>query len=66
MNLLEGSLFDQTNLAGNASGGPDFRELVESSRQLRIGEETAWKWQVDKIRLNDSDRVCFHARWVGA
>lgn len=40
--LLEGSLFD--GLATRA-GKADWTSLVEGSRQLYVGEDTAWKWQ---------------------
>jgi hydroxymethylglutaryl-CoA reductase (NADPH) len=40
--LLEGSLFDRKV----GSLGTDWSSLVEGSRQLRIGKETGWKWDV--------------------
>ena len=44
--LLEGSLFDRTGSV-NGAGGVGLSSLVENGRQLRLGEETAWKWQAD-------------------
>jgi hydroxymethylglutaryl-CoA reductase (NADPH) len=39
--LLQESLFDRTTSVKNA----DWQSLVEGSRYLRAGPETAWKWQ---------------------
>lgn len=55
--LLEGSLFENTSLTGNAARNTDFGSLVESGRRLRLGEETAWKWQIDGTGLNVTDQV---------
>jgi hydroxymethylglutaryl-CoA reductase (NADPH) len=41
MGLLGSSLFD----SANANGKADWGSLIEGSRQLRVGAETAWKWQ---------------------
>ncbi|KAG0651678.1 3-hydroxy-3-methylglutaryl-coenzyme A reductase [Hyphodiscus hymeniophilus] len=41
--LLESSLFD--GVKANAGGKADWASLNEGSRQLRVGPETAWKWQ---------------------
>lgn len=57
VSLLEGSLFDETSLTGNAAGNTDLSSLVESGRRLRLGEETAWKWQIDSAGLNEADKV---------
>lgn len=45
--LLEGSLFDNPSTTGSPSSRTDLASLVEGGRRLRVGEETAWKWQVD-------------------
>lgn len=45
--LLEGSLFDGTDLAEDVVGATDFNALVESGRRLRLGPETSWEWQID-------------------
>ena len=42
MGLLGSSLFDSVGSNGKA----DWGSLVEGSRQLRVGSETAWKWQM--------------------
>lgn len=52
--LLEGSLFDDANAERDALGSPDFNSLVEQSRRLRLGEGTAWKWQVENGKLNST------------
>lgn len=50
--LLEGSLFDGADLAGDAVGGTDFNTLIESGRRVRLGPETAWKWQTENEESN--------------
>lgn len=55
--LLEGSLFDNTSSASNAAGSTDLSSLAESGRRLKLGEETSWKWQVDRTELNEVDKV---------
>lgn len=41
--LLEDSLFDATRSVRKA----EWSSLVDGSRRLRAGEDTAWKWQTD-------------------
>lgn len=41
MGLLGSSLFDSVNSNGKA----DWGSLVEGSRQLRVSQQTGWKWQ---------------------
>ena len=43
MGLLDSPLFDVVK--NNKVGKADWASLAEGSRQLRVGEETAWKWQ---------------------
>lgn len=50
--LLEGSLFDGADLAGDAVGGTDFNTLIESGRRVKLGPETAWKWQMENEKSN--------------
>lgn len=50
--LLEGSLFDSTDLAGDAVGGTDFNALMESGKRVKLGPETSWKWQMDDEESN--------------
>jgi len=63
--LLEGSLFDRTTSVWNGSRPTDLSSLVEGSRRLKIGEETAWKWTIDDNGKVDSvdevrqRRCCF-------
>ena len=45
--LLESSLFDSVKSTG--AGKADWSSLIEGSRQLRVGSETAWKWQTADI-----------------
>lgn len=57
--LLEGSLFDNASLTGSASSRTDLVSLVEGARRLRVGEETAWKWQVHSGDIENIDTVSF-------
>lgn len=54
--LLEGSLFDHTSL-GNNLGGADLSSLMDNGRQLRLGPETAWKWQVENGDYHSVEEV---------
>jgi hydroxymethylglutaryl-CoA reductase (NADPH) len=45
--LLEGSLFDSFRNPKNVAGQVDVDSLLTGSRSLRLGESTAWKWQVE-------------------
>ena len=52
--LLDSTLFDGARTSGRA----DWGTLVEGSRQLRVGAETAWKWQAadsDSTISKDAD-----------
>lgn len=55
--LLEGSLFDDTIVTGHTAGNTNLNLLVESGRRLRLGEDTAWKWQIHSAPLNETDKV---------
>lgn len=55
--LLEGSLFDNTIATGHTAGHTNLSSLVESGRRLRLGEDTAWKWQIHSTPLNETDKV---------
>jgi hydroxymethylglutaryl-CoA reductase (NADPH) len=50
--LLEGSLFDAAN-ANRATGHIDLSALVDGGRQLKLSEDTNWKWQADMRRPED-------------
>nr|QTW43732.1 HMG-CoA reductase [Aspergillus fumigatus] len=45
--LLEGSLFDSVRNSRNIAGQVDVDTLLQGSRNLRLGESTSWKWQVE-------------------
>ncbi|GFF58387.1 3-hydroxy-3-methylglutaryl-coenzyme A reductase [Aspergillus udagawae] len=45
--LLEGSLFDSVRNPRNIAGQVDIDTLLQGSRNLRLGESTSWKWQVE-------------------
>ena len=45
--ILEGSLLDNTSLSESRLGGTDLISLAGCGRRLKLGEQTAWKWQTD-------------------
>ncbi|CAL3972464.1 unnamed protein product [Diplocarpon coronariae] len=45
--LLEGSPFD--SFKSDTLGNADWASLLEGSRQLRVGSETSWKWQMTDV-----------------
>ncbi|KAL8953962.1 MAG: hypothetical protein Q9222_000249 [Ikaeria aurantiellina] len=45
--MLEGSLLDPSPSASNASYTADLSSLIEGARQLTVGEDTGWKWQIE-------------------
>ena len=55
--LLEGSLFDRAGSVSGAAGGVELSSLVENGRRLRLGDETAWKWQMDTSVFGDEEPV---------
>ncbi|KAL3465494.1 hydroxymethylglutaryl-coenzyme A reductase-domain-containing protein [Aspergillus heterothallicus] len=56
--LLEGSLFDSFRNPKNVAGKVDVDSLLTGSRSLRLGESTAWKWQVeDSLTEQDFEGV---------
>ena len=57
LGLLEGSLFDSSD-ATESSHAIDFSALAGAAKQLRVGADTAWKWQVDSREPGDIDSVC--------
>lgn len=57
--LLEGSLFDSVRGAGVGQGLLDVAGFLEGGRNLRLGQQTSWRWQIDdSTSLGDSE-VCF-------
>ncbi|KAF7588913.1 3-hydroxy-3-methylglutaryl-coenzyme A (HMG-CoA) reductase isozyme [Aspergillus hancockii] len=45
--LIEGSIFDSIRNPRNVAGQVDVDTLLQGSRNLRLGESTSWKWQVE-------------------
>ncbi|KAK2756944.1 3-hydroxy-3-methylglutaryl-coenzyme A (HMG-CoA) reductase isozyme [Arachnomyces sp. PD_36] len=45
--LLEGSLFDSSRDTRDGPRQLDVPSLLEGGRNLRLGEQTSWRWQVD-------------------
>lgn len=54
VSLLEGSLFDHTSVPGDVTGGADLNLLVENGKRLVLGDETAWRWQVQNEIFNQT------------
>lgn len=55
--LLEGSLFDTFRNPQNVAGQVDVDTLLLGSRSLRLGENTAWKWQTDDAEMPEEHKV---------
>ncbi|EEP76858.1 3-hydroxy-3-methylglutaryl-coenzyme A reductase [Uncinocarpus reesii 1704] len=54
--LLDGTLFDSVKQATYSPGHVDVDSLLEGGRNLRLGEKTGWRWQVDdSLQLGDSN-----------
>lgn len=51
--LLEGSLFESGSSTANASRGVDLASLLDGGRQLKVGQETGWKWQPEPRDVTD-------------
>lgn len=45
-----------------AVGKADFNTLLAGSQMLRVGEETGWKWEVEKEEGGPADQV--RAHWI--
>ncbi|KAB8235064.1 3-hydroxy-3-methylglutaryl-coenzyme A (HMG-CoA) reductase isozyme [Aspergillus alliaceus] len=45
--LIEGSIFDSIRNPKNVAGQVDVDTLLQGGRNLRLGESTSWKWQVE-------------------
>lgn len=56
--LLEGSIFDALQ-TGSGPGQLDPSSLLHGSRNLRLGEQTAWRWQLEDKVTSDSSEVCY-------
>ena len=59
--LLEGSLLDSARDSHSVAGQVDADALLQGSRNLRLGESTSWKWQVDDLW---TDEVSLHVPWT--
>lgn len=55
--LLEGSLFDTFKNPRNAVGQVDVDTLLLGSRNLRLSENTSWKWQVEDTAAPEDYKV---------
>ncbi|OJD27270.1 hydroxymethylglutaryl-CoA reductase (NADPH) [Blastomyces percursus] len=56
--LLEGSLFDVVRDVGAGPGHLDVEPLLTGARNLRLGEATGWRWQIDNaVQVEDAKNV---------
>lgn len=55
--LLEGSFFDTVRNPRDLAGQVDVDLLLQGSRNLRLGESTSWKWQVEDTSSPKDDQV---------
>ncbi|KAL2371593.1 3-hydroxy-3-methylglutaryl-coenzyme A (HMG-CoA) reductase isozyme [Blastomyces gilchristii] len=56
--LLEGSLFDAVRDVGAGPGQLDVEPLLTGARNLRLGEATGWRWQIDNaVQVEDAKNV---------
>ncbi|KAL9007014.1 MAG: hypothetical protein Q9188_000218 [Gyalolechia gomerana] len=62
--VLEGSLLEPNSSTGNASGVADLPSLLEGGRQLRVSEQSGWKWHVEQDRTVESNTQTRHLALV--
>jgi hydroxymethylglutaryl-CoA reductase (NADPH) len=55
--LLEGSLFDARLGSRDVAGQLDISSLLKGGRNLRLGERTSWRWQIDENTTSEDDQV---------
>ena len=55
--VLEGSLFNANPFTNDALPATDLASLVKGARHLKLGKDTAWKWQIDQERMKYVDKV---------
>ena len=58
--LLEGSFFDTVRNPRDLAGQVDVDLLLQGSRNLRLGESTSWKWQVEDGSSPEEQKVDYH------
>ncbi|EEH34744.2 3-hydroxy-3-methylglutaryl-coenzyme A reductase [Paracoccidioides lutzii Pb01] len=58
--LLEGSLFDAVRDVGAGPGQLDVEPLLKGARNLRLGEATGWRWQVDDTAEVEGNEAVQH------
>lgn len=58
--LLEGSLFDARLGSRDVAGQLDISSLLKGGRNLRLGERTSWRWQIDENTTSEDDQVPEH------
>jgi hydroxymethylglutaryl-CoA reductase (NADPH) len=55
--LLDASLFDSAKAVSGGPGQVDVASLLEGGRNVRLGESTGWRWQVDDTSDQDDFEV---------
>lgn len=58
--LLEGSIFDAFRHAGSGPGQVNPASFLHGSRVLRLGEKTAWRWQIEDNGAFDPSEVGYN------
>ncbi|WEW58975.1 3-hydroxy-3-methylglutaryl-coenzyme A (HMG-CoA) reductase isozyme [Emydomyces testavorans] len=58
--LLDGALFDSVKEATYSPGHVDIETLLEGGRNLRLGDKTGWRWQVDDTFQFEADNTARH------
>lgn len=58
--LLEGSIFDAFRHTGSGPGQLNPSSFLHGSRVLRLGEDTAWRWQIEDQGVSDSTEISQH------
>ena len=55
--FLEGGLANPRLQSSSSAGSIDYETLVGDGRQLKLGQETAWKWQQDSRAADEIQSV---------
>ena len=55
LGVLDKGLLEHTD---SAPGRVDFSTWLAGSKRLRVGEETAWKWEVEEHKAARTQKVC--------
>ena len=56
--LLEGSLLDPGRDARHGADQLDVKSLLEGGRNVRLGRQSSWRWQIDDSAPTGDSEVC--------